>query len=177
MHFWQKGKKCQVHPSSVQTSTERGVLTCQANIFPSFSWMSLIHCRAFPHTSSRGGLPSEQPLPALRRARQWITIFMNEKTRRREARTRSLLLMPSNNANILWMILDGIWRVGFEVLLFWMECTGEKKKELVRTNVLSDNLFACLLVLGTKRAEYWITLSFRNGSKPSPLLCPRAHIT
>lgn len=128
MHFWQKGKKCQVHPSSVQTSTERGVLACQANIFPSFSWMSLIHCRAFPHTSSRGGLPSEQPLPALRRALRWIIIFMNEKTRRREARTGSLLLMPSNNANILWMTLDGIWRVGFEVLLFWMECTGGKKR-------------------------------------------------
>lgn len=167
MHFWQKGKKCQVHPSSVRTSTERGVLTCQANIFPWFSWMSLIHCRAFPHTSSRGGLPSEQPLPALRRALQWIIIFMNEKPRRREARTRSLLLMPSNNANIFmndfrWYMTSWLW--GF-VVLDGMH--RGRKKELVWTKVLSDNLVACQSVLGTKRAEYWITLSFRHGSKPS----------
>lgn len=106
--------------------------------------MNLIHCRAFFHTSSRGGLPQDKPLPDLWRALPWIIIFMNEKNRRREARTRSLLLMPSNNANILWMISDDIWRVAFWVLLFLMECTGEKKNLFQQKFYLTTHSHASL---------------------------------
>lgn len=34
--------------------------------------------------------------------------------------------MPSNKANILWIILDNIWRLDFLVLLFWMECIEKR---------------------------------------------------